>query len=65
MCNLKRFASNVSHMRWGHGQKYLQKNAIIYWKLTYPVLGTPTWFKSGVFSVGGRSYENIYGYENY
>jgi len=55
--NLKRFGSQASHMRWGHGQRYLDIQ-YSYWRFAYPVMATPTWFKAGVVSGSMRGIEN-------
>jgi hypothetical protein len=60
MFNLKRYGSQASHMRWGHGTGYpsLGLDPIPFAKLAYPIMGTPTWFKAGVISSGMRGFEN-------
>jgi hypothetical protein len=51
--NLTEFSSQASHMRWAHGQLY-QGVSYPFTTLLYPITSTPTWFKAGAFSYGGR-----------
>ncbi len=55
--NLTRFNSQVSHMRWAHGNAFpsLGLGRIPLWQAWYPISSTPTWFKSGIVSYGGRA----------
>ncbi len=60
MWNMKRFSSRSTHFRWGHGWGFPSKGLkkIPYWKFTYPIMASPTWFKAGVVSGGLRGVEN-------
>lgn len=51
--NLTRFSSQAEHMRWGHFQTY---GGVRYpfARYLYPVTATPMWFKTTMFSTGGR-----------
>lgn len=46
--NLKRFETQAEHMRWGHVQIYMGVG-YSYWRMAYPLMSTPTWFKWGIF----------------
>lgn len=51
--NLVKFSNQSMHMRAGHGLNYLGQPG--YSMLGQFWHGTPTWFKAGIVSVGGRS----------
>ncbi len=57
--NLKKFSSHAKHMRFGHGKAFpsLRLKKVPYWRFTYPIMATPTWFKAGVVSGGMRGFE--------
>jgi hypothetical protein len=54
--NLTRFSSQAEHMRWAHFTAYpsLNLGRIPGARLLYPFSSTPTWFKLGTTSYGGR-----------
>lgn len=62
MWNLKRFPSQATHTRWGHGNGFpsLGLDPIPYWKQAYFFKSTPTWFKASLYSGGRRTY-NLFG----
>jgi hypothetical protein len=57
MWNLKSFSTNSMHIRAGHGLNYGRQKG--YGAVGRMLYGTPTWFKAGSFSIGGRTLDEV------